>query len=129
MPDFDEEDEIICKCFQVKESTIRSCIAQGNITAIEDVTSTCEAGGNCQTCHILIQLFIDQHQQKIALEKNSEPASSGTVASKKGFLSRLFAGDWSYLLLKICFQASGGDKPLKGNKHALRKQAFRSLYI
>ena len=42
-----EEDEIICKCFQVKESAIRSHIAMNDVTEIEDVTLACEAGGNC----------------------------------------------------------------------------------
>ena len=89
--DSTEVDDIICNCFQVRESTIRSCIAKGNITAIEDVTSACEAGGNCQSCHILIQLFIYQNPQNIAAENGRELVSAGMRTNKKGFFSRLFA--------------------------------------
>ena len=55
-----EEDEIICQCFQVTESKIRSLIVKNDVTEIDDITLACEAGGNCASCHILIQLFIDQ---------------------------------------------------------------------
>ena len=55
-----EEDEIICNCFQVTESTIRTHIFKKNIAQVEEVTLLCEAGGNCGSCHMLIQLFIDQ---------------------------------------------------------------------
>ena len=63
-----EEDGVICDCFQITESTIRSHIEKNDVTQVEDVTSACEAGGNCGSCHILIQLFIDQnkHQKKLA---------------------------------------------------------------
>ena len=63
-----EEDDIICNCFHITESTIRSHISKNDISQVEDVTSACEAGGNCGSCHILIQLFIDQnkHQKKLA---------------------------------------------------------------
>jgi NifU-like protein len=84
-----EEDELICKCFQVTEAKIRTCIAEYEITEIEEVTNQCEAGGNCQTCHILIQLFIDQHQQDKAVEKAPESVSAKT--QNKGFFGKLFA--------------------------------------
>lgn len=82
-----EEDEVICKCFQVTERTIRDCIAKNNITEVEEVTKACEAGGNCQSCHILIQLFIDQNQAT----KNPPAHTTDTGGKKTGFFSRLFA--------------------------------------
>ena len=42
-----EEDEIICNCFQITENTIRYHISKNDINQVEDVTSACEAGGNC----------------------------------------------------------------------------------
>jgi NifU-like protein len=86
-----EEDEIICKCFQVTESEIRTCIAENDITEVENVTSDCEAGGNCQTCHILIQLFIDQHHQSKAVTKTPEPVAANAQNNDKGFFGKLFA--------------------------------------
>ena len=64
-----QEDEIICNCFQVMESTIRSYISKNNVTRVEDVTSACEAGGNCGSCHILIQLFIDENNHQKTIKK------------------------------------------------------------
>ena len=76
-----EEDEIICNCFQIAESTIRSHIAKNDVSQVEDVTSACEAGGNCGACHILIQLFIDQNKHQKTLEQVPESEIS---KSKKG---------------------------------------------
>ena len=76
-----EEDEIICKCFHITESTIRSHIAKNNITQVKDITLACEAGGNCGACHILIQLFIDQNKYQKTLEQVPESEIS---KSKKG---------------------------------------------
>ena len=74
-----KEDEIICNCFQITESTIRSHISENDFNQVEDVTSACEAGGNCGSCHILIQLFIDQNKH----QKISEQAPpSETLKSK-----------------------------------------------
>ena len=67
-----EEDEIICNCFQITESTIRSHISKNDVSQVEDVTSACEAGGNCGACHILIQLFIDQNKYQKTLEQVPE---------------------------------------------------------
>lgn len=83
------EDEIICKCHQVSEKTIRSCIAVGNLTSVEQVTRACEAGGGCHSCHILLDLFIDQHQEKSGA---AEPVLS--ISDEKletaGILGRIF---------------------------------------
>ena len=84
-----EEDEIICKCFHITESTIRSHIAKNNITQVKDITLACEAGGNCGSCHILIQLFIDQNKH----QKTSEqvPKSETSKSKNNGrFWKKLF---------------------------------------
>ena len=85
-----EEDEIICQCFQVPESKIRSHIVKNNVTEIEDVTSACEAGGNCASCHILIQLFIDQNEHKKVLEKNHAFGATNSKTHNKSFWKNLF---------------------------------------
>ena len=87
-----EEEEIICNCFQVTESTLRSYISKNSVTQVEQVTLACEAGGNCGSCHILIQLFIDQNKQK-KLEENLELERTNLKGSenKKGFWKALLA--------------------------------------
>ena len=85
-----EENEVICKCFQVTESKIRTHIEINNVTEIKDVTLACEAGGNCGSCHILIQLFIDQNKHKKDLEKNEAFGEANSKNHKKGFWKKLF---------------------------------------
>ena len=84
-----EEDEIICKCFHITESTIRSHIAKNNITQVKDITLACEAGGNCGSCHILIQLFIDQNKPIKILEQSSKQENLKSKNNKKGFWKSL----------------------------------------
>lgn len=88
-PTADENDEIICKCYQVSESTIRSCIEAKNLTTIEQVTKACEAGGGCHSCHILIDLFIDEHQGKTT-PMETLVATHANKVKKRGILGRFF---------------------------------------
>ena len=85
-----QKDEIICQCHQILESTIRSAIEAGELQTIEAVTGTCEAGGGCQSCHILLQLFIDQHQHNGRPVENLV-ADHARKVSKRGIFSKLFA--------------------------------------
>jgi len=84
-----EEDEIICKCFHITESTIRSHIAKNKVTQIKDITLACEAGGNCGSCHILIQLFIEQNKPIKILEQSSKLKNSTSKNNKKSFWRKL----------------------------------------
>lgn len=84
-----ETDEAICQCYQVNESTIRAAIEKDNLTEIDQITEKCEAGGGCHSCHILLQLFIDEHQQKITPMENLVH-DHGQKVKKRGILSRFF---------------------------------------
>ena len=84
-----ETDETICQCFQVNESTIRAAIKKDNLTEIEQVTEKCEAGGGCHSCHILLQLFIDEHQKKMTPIEDLVK-DHGQKVKKQGILSRFF---------------------------------------
>ena len=85
----DETDEVICKCFQVDEKTIRDAIAKNDLKDIDSVTEACEAGGGCHSCHILIQLFLDQHHEKSSSVEELVH-EHGKKVKKKGILSRFF---------------------------------------
>jgi NAD(P)H-nitrite reductase large subunit len=89
LPPKTETEDVICKCFQVNEATIRASIEKNNLTEIDQVTENCEAGGGCHSCHILLQLFIDEHQKNISpiqtLLLNQEQK-----VKKQGILSRFF---------------------------------------
>ena len=86
-----QEGEIICNCFQIKESTIRSLISKNDVREVEEVTSACEAGGNCGSCHILIQLFIDQNKHQKTLEQIHEPEEKKLKNNKKSFWKKLLS--------------------------------------
>jgi len=83
------EAEIICQCFQVSDDTIKSCIQSGNLDSIEEITEACGAGGGCQSCHMLLQLFLDQHHKRLPSKKESSEKEGGV--KKRGFFSKLFA--------------------------------------
>ena len=87
LPPKAEEDEAICQCYQVNESTIRAAIEKDNLTEIEQVTESCDAGGGCHSCHILLQLFIDEHHKSIT-SKESLVEDHGQKIKKPGILER-----------------------------------------
>lgn len=89
LPPAVEIDEVICQCYQVTESTIRNAIAKSDLKDIDSVTGVCEAGGGCHSCHILIQLFIDQHLEKTTVMEDLVHDHAQKV-KKKGILSRFF---------------------------------------
>ena len=89
LPPNTETEDVICKCFQVNEATIRASIEKDNLTEIDQVTESCEAGGGCHTCHILLQLFIDEHQKSISpMETLMNDQEQKT--KKPGILTRFF---------------------------------------
>lgn len=84
------DEEIICQCFQVSDETIQGHIKEGNLREIEKVTEVCGAGGGCQSCHMLIQLFIDQHHNS-GKSQPSEPEKSDGSVKKRGIFSKIFS--------------------------------------
>jgi NifU-like protein len=85
------EEEIICKCHQVSEQTIRACIEKHNLTTVDQVTQACEAGGGCHSCHMLLELFIDQHQEKMSAAVASDVQKASDEKQKNaGRLRRFF---------------------------------------
>ncbi|MBT4259915.1 MAG: hypothetical protein HOD90_08380 [Nitrospina sp.] len=89
LPPTVETDDVICQCYQVNESTIRNTIAKNDLKNIDSVTEACEAGGGCHSCHILIQLFIDQYLEKNTVMEDLVQDHAQKV-KKKGILSRFF---------------------------------------
>lgn len=83
------DEEIICQCFQVSDETIKKHIKKDDLKEIEQVTEACGAGGGCQSCHMLIQLYIDQHHNQDETHKQSQEDKKGGV-KKRGIFSKLF---------------------------------------
>ena len=50
----------VCVCLAVKDSEVRETIADGAHTR-EAVTRACGAGGDCGSCHHMIEEMIEDH--------------------------------------------------------------------
>lgn len=55
-----EEEKIVCQCFNVSEETIIKAIRANNLKTVEDVTHFTKAGGGCGMCKGEIQLILDK---------------------------------------------------------------------
>lgn len=72
----------VCVCLAVTESEVRAAI-EGGATTRELVTQHCRAGGDCGSCHGMIEQMIEDHlEDQLAAERPSisgcpTPASSG----------------------------------------------------
>jgi NifU-like protein len=88
-PPSNPDEEIICQCFQVSDKTIKGHIKAGDLKEIEEITEACGAGGGCQSCHLLLQLFIDQHHNPVKPHKSEDTDKEGGT-KKRGFFSKLF---------------------------------------
>lgn len=52
------DEALICTCFGVSEKTIETAVAENLLTAVEQVTELCKAGGGCGSCQPLIEEII-----------------------------------------------------------------------
>lgn len=76
-----ETDPIICKCFSVKESTIRQVIQENSLTSIDEVTNYCKAGGGCGLCDKEITRILDE-ENNAESPKAHKPLSSFSKAQQ-----------------------------------------------
>ena len=59
--EFTGEKILICSCFGISEETIESVIAANELTTVEEVGDSCNAGTGCGSCQMLIAELIDVH--------------------------------------------------------------------
>ena len=57
--DWEGDEALICTCFFVSERTIEREIQTRGLTTVAEVTSVCNAGGGCGSCHQLIQEILE----------------------------------------------------------------------
>lgn len=66
----------VCVCLAVTESEVRSAIEAGATTR-ELVTQRCRAGGDCGSCHGMIEQMIEDHlEDQRAAQPGPAAASS-----------------------------------------------------
>jgi len=54
------EGHVVCTCFGVTETEIERVIRENDLTAVEQVTNYCKAGGGCGGCHGEIEKIIER---------------------------------------------------------------------
>ncbi len=71
----------VCVCFAVTESEIRAAIEAGATTR-EVVTKHCRAGGDCGSCHGMIEQMIEDHlEDQLAAQQPTITACPPAVSS------------------------------------------------
>ncbi len=70
----EEEGQIVCHCFGVKDTLIREMIRDNNLKTVEDVTNYTKAGGACGSCIPDIEdiLAEELHTSEKVVEKEKE---------------------------------------------------------
>ena len=53
----------VCVCMAITESEVRTVIARGATTR-EEVTRLCRAGGDCGSCHGMIDDMLEDHRER-----------------------------------------------------------------
>ena len=52
--------DLVCKCFRVTETEIRTVLAENDVSEIEQVTDLCTAGAGCGGCWEEIEDLIEE---------------------------------------------------------------------
>ncbi|MFC1497508.1 Fe-S cluster assembly protein NifU [Verrucomicrobiota bacterium] len=99
------EGKVICTCFGVTEEEIERVVRDNNLTAVEQVTNYCKAGGGCGNCQPDIEKIIEriQAETKKAAAPEIEPRKM-TVLQKIRLIEETIDREIRPLL-----QKDGGD--------------------
>ncbi len=72
-PKKEDEDELICQCFDIRKSFLIHEIKANNLKTVEEVTNYTKAGGGCGKCKDKIKAVLDEvnkgNQQEVKLTK------------------------------------------------------------
>ena len=69
----EQQEKIVCTCFNVTENMIWDAIKQNGLKTIEEVTNYTKAGGACGKCKGLIQDIIETYYTKQKAENQRAP--------------------------------------------------------
>lgn len=96
------EDPVICKCFGVKESTIREVIRENSLTTIDEVTNYCKAGGGCGLCDKEITRIISE-------ERNLEPVRPQSLKNLTKAQQIMMVSDMMEKYIAVELRKDNGD--------------------
>ena len=72
--------KVVCNCFGVTEDEIERVIKENNLTAVEEVTNYCKAGGGCGGCKGEIEKII-QRIQGAKIKTSAVPRKAGKLTN------------------------------------------------
>jgi len=120
-----KEGKVVCTCFGVTEEEIRKVVTEHDLTAAEQVTNFCKAGGGCGGCIPQIEQIIEDVQGEKA---QTEHASAPTRPSKLTNIQKIqLIQQTIQEQIRPALRADGGDIDLidvEGNKVIV---AFRGM--
>jgi len=67
--EFEEEEKLICHCYDVSEKTIKEAILENNLQDVEDVVNFTKAGGGCGRCQGAIREILNEVRPKERLSQ------------------------------------------------------------
>lgn len=100
--ELDKSDPIICKCFGVRESTIREVVRENNLSSTEEVTNYCKAGGGCGMCDREIIRIISE-------ERNMEPVRPKSIAGLTKVQQIMLVNSIMDKYIAVELRKDGGD--------------------
>lgn len=115
----EEKDPIICKCFDVRESTIRNVIKENDVSTVEEVMNYSKAGGGCKHCLEDIEKIINE----VLGQKKEEPKQETKPLTKTQMIIQVNKILENYISDEL--RKDGGDIELidvDGNKVLVKLQ-------
>ncbi|MBR5734448.1 MAG: Fe-S cluster assembly protein NifU [Desulfovibrionaceae bacterium] len=97
------EGTIVCKCFAVTDTQIRTAIRENGLKTVEDVTNFTKAGGGCTECHDTIQGILDE---ELGNKPAPKPAPRPLMTNVQRMQKIMYILDAQ---IRPLLQADGGD--------------------
>jgi len=109
------EEEVICTCFGVTDKEIERVVQENHLTAVEQVTNYCKAGGGCGGCHRDIEKIIERVNEAagVTMEAQSIPSEPEKKDKPLTNIQKIkLIGQTLDQQVRPALQADGGDLEL-----------------
>lgn len=110
MPRTQEEDKLVCKCFNVTDQTIIRAIRENHLKTVDDVTAFTKAGGGCGECRDEIAEILEAELKREG-ETIEQPVKKPAEEKPAGLsnLQRMQKVMEVINMIRPQLQADGGD--------------------
>ncbi len=103
----EEEEGIICKCFEVSEEKIRRVAVENHLTTVEEITDYTKAGGGCGACIPSIEAILKDIWSVKTVCEMPRPPKKLTNLQKIALIQDIIEKE-----IRPRLQADGGDLEL-----------------